>query len=100
MATAVRNNVLVVDDDATVRGYVVAVLEEDGYCCGEADGPQAALTAVGELDPDLVVTDVSMPGGSGLDLLRALRDRRPEIAVVMVTGHHDTAIAHEAIDQG
>lgn len=84
-------DVLVVDDEDAVRALLRDLLELEGYTVREAaDGP-AALDAVAERVPDVVVLDVMMPGLSGLDVLQAWRDQ-PQLAglpVLMLTAAAD-----------
>ncbi|MCY1136716.1 response regulator transcription factor [Actinoplanes sp. Pm04-4] len=82
-------HVLVVDDDPTVSDVVRRYLEQDGYRVRlAADGP-AALAAVEDEQPDLVVLDLMMPGLDGLEVCRRLRVRRPGLPVVMLTALGD-----------
>jgi putative two-component system response regulator len=96
----VGGSVLVVDDDNAIRHMIARILERAGYICREAPEPQAALAAADECAVDLVMCDVNMPGGSGLGLVRDLRERHPDIAVVMVSGMDDPKTAALAIDSG
>jgi len=77
--------VLVVDDDPTVSDVVRRYLERAGFAVAlAADGP-AALTAFTREQPDLVVLDLMLPGIDGLEVCRRLRDRAPDVPVVMLT---------------
>jgi DNA-binding NtrC family response regulator len=79
--------VLVVDDEAVVRDGVRRVLEADGLRVETAADAAAALAHPAAADCQLVVCDLMLPDQSGLDLLRRLRQARPELAVVMITGY-------------
>ena len=82
--------ILLVDDDAAVRDVTAAMLEDLGYDVVEADCGEAALEAMSRTGRvDLVLADFSMPGMSGLDLLRAAQERRPDLPVLLVTGYAD-----------
>ncbi|GIF23563.1 DNA-binding response OmpR family regulator [Actinoplanes tereljensis] len=78
-------HVLVVDDDPTVSDVVRRYLEQDGCRVRLAADGLAALAAVEEDQPDLVVLDLMMPGLDGLEVCRRLRHRRPDLPVVMLT---------------
>jgi putative two-component system response regulator len=95
-----RGTVLVVDDDDAIRHMIARILARSGYACSEAPDPAAALTLADEIPFDLVMCDVNMPGGSGLGLVRDLRERHPDIAVLMVSGMDDPKTAALAIDSG
>jgi LmbE family N-acetylglucosaminyl deacetylase/CheY-like chemotaxis protein len=81
-------SVLVVDDDPDLALFVKTLLERRADCVVRvaADG-LAALAAIEELDPDLVVTDIEMPGLSGLELLDEIRARTSWTPVIVVTAH-------------
>jgi DNA-binding response OmpR family regulator len=78
-------HVLVVDDDPTVSDVVRRYLERSDFeVTLAADGPKA-LAAVGARPPDLVVLDLMLPGMDGLEVIQRLRERDPDLPVVMLT---------------
>lgn len=88
LAGKVRGVVLLVDDEEVVRASTADMLEEFGYRVEEADSGEAAMALVADgLAPDLLVTDHLMPGMTGVDLARTLRDRNPELPVLIVSGY-------------
>ena len=87
---ATRARVLVVDDDPDVRGFVVTSLEDMGYEVDEAADGAAALAAFRKGTPDLVVLDYLMPGLSGADVAKAMREERPEQPILFVSGYSET----------
>jgi len=95
-----RPHILIVDDEANVRKVLGTLLEQSGYATTRADSGEAALDLVRASDPDLVVTDLKMPGMDGLELLRRLRDDFPEIPVVLLTAHGTVENAVEAMKRG
>ena len=95
-----RARILLVEDDEKVAEATRDLLQAMGFVTHWAGDGLAALAVV-ENDPglDLVLSDVVMPGGvSGLDLARTLRDRRPELPVILTTGY--TARASEVVAEG
>jgi len=92
--------VLIVDDDSGIRLMITRILERAGYRCTEASDSSAALLFAEAQEYALVTCDVKMPGGSGLDLVRDLRERHPDIAVLMISGMDDPATAAIAGDLG
>jgi putative two-component system response regulator len=93
--------VLVVDDDESFRRSTARVLGRHGYSCVEAaSSAQARVVLDTEQDVAAVLCDVSMPGKSGIELLRELTADFPQLAVVMTTGVDDPRIAEVAFDFG
>ncbi|MEO8373080.1 MAG: response regulator, partial [Candidatus Solibacter sp.] len=90
-----HKNVLVVDDDESLRRITQMQLEEAGYAAVTAANGDEALRMIEEDAPALVITDLKMPGISGLELLRKVREQYPQTAVVLVTafGTVQTAVA-------
>jgi DNA-binding response OmpR family regulator len=82
--------VLVVDDEPTVRDIVVRYLERDGHRALEADDADSARAALERHSPSLVVLDIMLPGGSGLELCREIRERS-ELPVIMLSARADEA---------
>ena len=95
-----KTRILVVDDDDNLRWVVQTQLEDAGYdAATAADGP-AALAAIQESRPALVLTDLKMPGMSGLELLKKIRADDPEIPVIMITAFGTIQNAVEAVKSG
>jgi PAS domain S-box-containing protein len=86
-----HETVLVVEDDPSVRGLAIAVLERDGYKVIEAAGPREAIAHMdGRGAPiDLLLTDMVMPGMGGSELAAALRTRQPDLHVLLMSGYSD-----------
>ncbi len=92
--------VLVIDDDPGVRDYLEALVSRQGYqVFAVADG-EKALEMLDETQPDLVTLDVVLPGMDGLELLRRLKQRLPEVPVVMLSGHGHARTIVEAMRLG
>jgi LmbE family N-acetylglucosaminyl deacetylase/CheY-like chemotaxis protein len=99
MARAVTKfRVVVVEDDPDVAFFMKTVLEKraDAVAIAVTD-PSAALDRIAEFEPDLVITDIEMPGISGLDLLKELRSRYPGMPVVVMTAHVSVDYAVSAL---
>jgi two-component system, NtrC family, response regulator HydG len=92
--------VLVVDDEQNARGGLEKLLKQEGYHVGTAESGQRALEVAVELSPDVVVTDLKMPGIDGIELLRRLREQDPELPVIVVTAFGDVHNAVEAMRAG
>ena len=85
--TSAQPSILVADDDPDIRDLVVFKLEQAGFAVRAVADGSAALTALEDLTPDVVVLDVMMPGLSGLDVLRQIRtmDRLDGVKVLLLT---------------
>src|SRR3954469_24071076 len=92
--------ILVVDDDAAVCWALEQALVAHGYRVQVAADAAAARRAVRRHHPDLVITDVRMPGESGLDLLAALHTEHPDLPVVVSTAYGTVETAVEAVRRG
>jgi len=93
-------SILVVDDDESLRRVTQLQLEEAGHLVLAASNGTEALALIEEDPPALVVTDLKMPGLSGLELLNKIRSSHPEITVVMITAFGTVQTAVEAMKAG
>lgn len=88
------------DDEEAVRRLLARLLERSGYSCEVAGNAAEAEALLAKEDFDLLLTDMDMPGDSGLHLIRSSSTKYPELATVMVTGLDDTALATSALALG
>lgn len=93
---------LLVDDHEIVRAglRMLFLAEPDVDIVGEADSAQKALDAVAELKPDVVLMDVAMPGMSGIEATRRIKEAHPEVAVLALTMHEDEQYFFEMLNAG
>ena len=101
--------ILVVDDEATIREVIRRYLERDGFRVREAADGYAALDALAESLPDLIVLDLMLPGVDGLSLTRQLRTPRPansehsawqRVPIIMLTARGETSDRIRGLDVG
>jgi two-component system nitrogen regulation response regulator NtrX len=95
-----RLEVLVVDDDASVRESLRMVLESAGHAVSEAETGDRALDELGSRRVDAVLLDINMPGIDGLDTLARIREIAPDTGVIVVTGEATLANAMKAGQRG
>ncbi len=89
-----RGRILVVDDESNARNALAEILKEEGFGVETAADGFKGLSRAADFGPDLVLTDLKMPGMDGIEFLRKLRDAEPDVAVVVMTafGAVDTAV--------
>ena len=94
--------ILIVDDERDIRDLVAGVLSDEGYECRTAGDSGAALAAIDERRPSLVLLDVWLHGSpmDGLEVLDAIKAREPELPVVIFSGHGNIDTAVSAISRG
>lgn len=93
-------SVHVIDDDDAVRDSLSFLLSSAGFAVTTHESASAFYAALPGLNPACVITDVRMPGISGIELLQRLNDRKPRIPTIVVTGHGDIPLAVEAMRLG
>ncbi len=94
------NHLLIVDDEAGVCLLLKEWLTEEGYTCQTALSGEEALVMLQEREFDAIISDLSMPGISGLELLARVREAYPHTAFLMATGVGDIRLAVQAMKQG
>ena len=92
-----KGRVLVIDDEPLVLDTLREVLTAGGFEAASEGDARRALERVASFRPSVVVSDVKMPGLNGFELLRELRTRHPEIAVILLTGEGSVEMALRAI---
>ena len=85
--------ILIVDDEPDIRDVLAISLQDMGYRTVEAENAAQAFVVFQEENPQIVVTDIKMPGGDGIELLRKIKHENPETEVIMITGHGDMNLA-------
>jgi two-component system response regulator NreC len=95
-------SILIADDHGLIRAGLRALLQEvaEVAVVGEAEDGYTALRRVAELKPDIVLMDISLPGLSGMEVTRQVRDISPATRVLMLTVHEDEGMLRESIRAG
>ena len=93
-------NVWLVDDDASIRWVLERALRQGGMAPTAFDHADSAIAALRRDRPDVLITDIRMPGRSGLELLTEIRDSHPELPVIVMTAHSDLDSAVAAYQGG
>jgi two-component system response regulator PilR (NtrC family) len=95
-----RARILVVDDERSMQEFLEIFLRGEGYEVATAGDVASGRAMLENDDFDVVISDIQMPGGSGLDLLHAARDTSPDTMVIMITAYASTETAIAAMKEG
>ncbi len=90
-------DILLVDDEEGLRKVLGMSLEDRGYSVHGAGDGQQALALFERVRPAIVLTDIKMPGMDGIDLLQAIKQRDPDVEIIMITGHGDIDLAIKSL---
>ena len=92
--------ILVVDDDPGVSEVIGLLLEREGYAVQRAGSVKQGIARVEASELDLVVTDLKLPDGTGLDVIAGVRARRPRLPIIMITSYSSMESAIDALRAG
>jgi two-component system response regulator HydG len=96
----IRGRILVADDDAGARSGLATLLRSEGFEVDLAEDGERALARLQETAPDVLVTDLQMPGLDGLQLLEQAKEATPELVAILVTAFADVDTAVQAMQKG
>ncbi len=101
-STVARSTIFIVDDHPIVRQGLALLInrEPDLAVCGDAEEASSALRLIEELQPDLIVVDISLNGPDGLDLLKNIRARDPNLPVLMLSMLDESLYAERSLRAG
>lgn len=100
VSLSAKIHILVIDDETTIREMFKAVLDEDRYYVAVAEDGAKALESVKAQDFDLIFLDLKMPGLSGVETLRRIRQIDDRLPVVIITGYPDSELMNQALELG
>ena len=97
-----KTRILIVDDHPIVRQGLAELInhEEDFAVCGQAEDYHEALRAIGQLNPDMAVVDISLKETSGLELIKDIHSQHPDLPVLALSMHDETLYAERALRAG
>jgi len=98
----VRRRIFFVDDHPLVREWLTSMVacESDLEVCGQAEDQASALAAVARARPDLMVVDLSLTRGSGLELIKSMKLQFPEVRLLVLSMHDEASVAERAFRAG
>ena len=93
---------MVVDDHAIVRQGLAELIndQDDLITCGEADSPPVAMKEITATKPDVVVVDITLNGGDGIELCRQIHERWPKLPILVLSMHDETMYAERVLRAG
>ncbi len=97
---SVRPSILVVDDESAMLDTVRILLKNSGFDVTVAQGGRAGLDALDKAQPHIVLSDIRMSGVTGIDVLKAAREKDPDVPVILMTAQAELRTAIEAVNQG
>jgi len=95
-----KAEILIIDDDTSLRRVLEYNLQEEGYDVQAASSGEEGLYLFGKSQPNLVITDMKMPGMDGLMVLKSIKERSPETLVIIITAFGTVDVAVEAMKAG
>src|SRR5208283_1820427 len=100
--SGLRRKIFIVEDHPVFREGLVQIIggEKDLSVCGEAGDAEHALPAITRLKPDLVLVDITLPGKSGLELIKELRSRNSKVRILVVSMHDEALYADRVLRAG
>jgi DNA-binding NarL/FixJ family response regulator len=99
---AEKSKVLLVDDHPLVREWLATLINQqsDLQVCGEADSAPKALQLIGAVNPDIVIVDISMAGGSGVELIKNMKAAHPNVLALVLSMHDEGLYAERTLRAG
>ena len=97
-----KSHILIVDDHPLFREGMRQLIDRNPSLkvCGEVSSPAAAMKAVAELEPDLVLVDISLEGGDGIDLIKSLKAKYEDLPILVISMHNESLYAERALRAG
>jgi two-component system, NtrC family, nitrogen regulation response regulator NtrX len=96
----IKSSIMVIDDEEGIRETLSGIFEDEGYEVLTAGSGEEALKALREQSPDLILLDVWLPGIDGLETLKEIKGMKPDLPVIMISGHGNIELALKATRAG
>ena len=97
-----KNKIILVDDHPLVREWLANLINEqaDLHVCGEASNAPQAFESISAAKPDIVIVDLALEGGSGIELIKNIKAAHPEVATIVLSMHDESLYAERALRAG
>ena len=96
----VKTKILIIDDEPLMRISISDVFSSKGYTVLTAEDSPHGIDLFKKELPDIVITDIRLPGGDGFNILKTVKDMSPDTAVIMITAYGEVKSAVNAIKEG
>jgi DNA-binding NtrC family response regulator len=98
--SSVPGSILIIDDESAIRESLLTLLEMEGYAVEASETGEEGLTRIAEHPFDLILLDLALPGMDGMEVLREIRERDPQLSVIMITAYGTVENAVKAMQSG
>lgn len=95
-----KKRILIIEDDEEMRSLLKDFFEEDGFEIDSVSNGSEAFRKVARESFDLIITDIRMPGLTGLDILPGIRKLQPEVSIIVITAFGSQEVHRKALDRG
>ena len=92
--------ILIVDDEKNIRNILTKLLRDEQYTVQAAASAEQAMGLLDSFEPDLILMDQKMPGINGIEATSRIKEKHPEMTVIILTAHASIELAVEAIKKG
>ena len=95
-----KKRILIVEDDAEMRSLLKDFFEEDGFEIDSVSNGSEAFRKIAREPFDLIITDIRMPGLTGLDILPGIKKLQPEVSIIVITAFGSEEVRRKALERG
>jgi DNA-binding response OmpR family regulator len=95
-----KKRILIIEDDNEMRSLLKDFIEEEGYAVDSVENGLEALKKLVSQPFDLIITDIRMPGLTGLDILPRLKKSQPDVSIIVISAFGDERASHRAFERG
>ena len=95
-----KPQILIVDDEEKIRKVLSRMLEDENYGVKSVENGQKAIAILNSYKPDVIIMDQNMPGLNGIDALETIKEKNPNLTVIIITAHGEVSLAVDAIKKG
>jgi CheY-like chemotaxis protein len=95
-----KNRILIVEDDEEMRALLSDMIEEEGYKTASVNNGSEAFRKLAKESFDLIITDIRMPGLTGLDILPGIKKLQPDAPIIVITAFGSEEVQRKALEKG